>query len=46
MADSRSFTRTIFVGRHDALVHGTTPPDPLLEPFDAGPSLAAARHGR
>ena len=38
--------RTFFVGRHDALVHDNTPPDPRLEPFDAGLSLAAARHGR
>jgi hypothetical protein len=37
--------RTFFVGRHDAQVHDNTPPDPLLEPFDAGPSRAAARRG-
>jgi hypothetical protein len=34
--------RTCFVGRHDAPVHDNTPPDPRLEPFDAGTSLAAA----
>jgi len=38
--------RTFFVGRHDALVHDNTPPDPRLEPFDAGPSLAASTRGR
>jgi hypothetical protein len=34
--------RTLFVGRHDALVHVNTPPDPRLEPFDAGTSLAVS----
>jgi hypothetical protein len=34
--------RTFFVGRHDALVHHNTPPDPRLEPFDAGASLAVS----
>ena len=34
--------RTFFVGRHDALVHDNTPPDPRLEPFDAGASLAVS----
>ena len=34
--------RTFFVGRHDALVHDNTPPDPRLDPFDAGASLAVS----
>ncbi len=34
--------RSCFVGRHDTLVHDNTPPEPRLEPCDAGPSLAAA----
>lgn len=34
--------RTFFVGRHDALVHDNTLPDPRIKPFDAAPVLSAA----
>jgi hypothetical protein len=33
--------RTFFVGRHDALVHDNTLPDPRAKPFDAEPVLRA-----
>jgi hypothetical protein len=33
--------RTFFVGRHDALVHDNTLPEPRIQPFDApGPAVA------